>query len=232
MLLQWRETLRPDRCEAGICGALVIGQALFLAYLLRLSVIESMLFALLVGLPVALACYGLLARSNDRCRMDLLVVMFATGGFGMLLGCVADFGPLRLYGLLGICRSLSNDVYWPGPTQLWLMIRLMPWACVGMLAGGILGMAAFDALRHRQAKPAARRIGQYVVCNVGMLLGMVICEHVVTRITTGLSQGVAGALTVAGMLVGMTLGMSAMLALAARASMVGRVVGRMAPPRT
>lgn len=172
-----------------------------------------------------MVCYGLLARASDKPCVQSLAVMFAAGGFGMLLGCIVDFGPLGLYGLLGLCRSWASSAFWPSPAELWLMTNLMPWACFGMVAGANAGMVLFDALDHRRTRSVGHRIGFYGVCNAGMLLGMVIGEHVVTRLALGLEQQVAGALTVVAMLVGMTAGMSALLSLAARVPTIGRAFG-------
>lgn len=221
-----REVSRLDRCGAGVCAALVVGQVFFLAHLLQLSLGESALLALLAGLPIALACYGLLLHASDKRWVRMSVVMFAAGGFGMLFGYRVDSGPLGLYGLLEVCRSWSADPFWPSPEQLWLKIGLMPWACVGMLVGGNVGMVTFDLLHRRRTRSVARAIGLYGVCNLGMLLGMAMTEHAVTFLTTGLSQITAGTLMMAAMLVGMTSGMGAALALAARLPGVGGVIGR------
>ena len=105
------------------------------------------------------------------------------------------------------------------------MISLMPWACIGMLAGGNAGMMLFDALDHHRARSVRHLIGFYGVCNTGMLLGMMIAEHMVTRLSLGLGQEVAGALTVVAMLAGMTAGMTALLSLAARIPTFGRAFG-------
>lgn len=220
-----RESWRINHCRAGVVGALVIGQIFFLAHLWQLSVTNSTLFALGAGLPIAVVCYGLLARPGNKRCVQSLVVMFAAGGFGMLLGCVVDFGPLGLYGLLGLCRSWASSAFWPSPAELWLMTNLMPWACFGMVAGGNAGMVLFDALDRRRAQSVGHRIGFYAVCNVGMLLGMVMAEHAVTRLTFGLEQEVAVALTVGAMLVGMTAGMSVLLSLVTRIPTIGRAFG-------
>lgn len=220
-----REARRVDYGRAGVIGALVIGQIFLLAYLLRLSVAQAMLLALGAGLPVTMLCYRLLARAGNKRCLRSLVVMFAAGGFGMLLGCIVDFGPLGLYELLGLCRSWASAEFWPGTTELWLMISLMPWACFGMLAFGNAGMMLFDALDHHRARSVTHLIGFYGVCNTGMLLGMMIAEHVVTRFSLGLGQEVAGALTVVAMLAGMTAGMTALLSLAARIPTFGRAFG-------
>lgn len=219
------DVLSRDRRGAGVFGALVIGQVFFLVYLLQLNAVESLLFTLLAGLPLVLACYSLLAHAGDKRWVHLPVAMFAAGGFGMLLGCLVDFGPLGLYGLLEICRSWSANALWPSVAQLWRMIGLMPWACFGMAAAGTAGMMLFDALHRRRAESVGHRIGFYGVCNAGMLLGMAITEHVVARLTAGLGQAAAGALMVAAMLAGMTLGMSALLMLMTRIPRIGRAFG-------
>lgn len=220
----WREARRLDQGRAGFAGALVMGQMIFLAHLLQLSVAESLLFVAGAGLPLAVACYGLLARSANKSWVPSLLVMFAAGGFGMLLGFMVDFGPLGLYGLLGLCRSWESSAWWPGPAELWRMTTLMPWACIGMLAGGNAGMALFDAFDRRHARPIGLRIGVYGLCNAGMLLGMAVAEHVVTRLALGLEQELAGVLTVVAMLAGMAAGMSALLSLAARLPGIGRAI--------
>jgi len=220
-----RETWRIDRCRAGIVGALVIAQIFLLAHLWQLNVTNSTLFALGAGLPTAVACYFLLARPGNKRGVQSLVVMFAAGGFGMLLGCVVDFGPLGLYGLLGVCRSWASSAWWPSPEELWRMTNLMPWACFGMVAGGNAGMVLFDALDRHRIQPVGHRIGFYGVCNVGMLLGMMMGEHAVTRLAFGLEQEAAAALMVGAMLVGMTAGMSVLLSLATRIPTVGRAFG-------
>ena len=217
-----REVLPKNMRGAPVIGALAVGQAFFLAYLFGLSVIQSMLFTVFVGIPVALACSSLLVCASADRRQFMPVITFAAGGFGMLLGGIADFGQFGLFGLLGLCRSWSSSVFWPGPEQLWLKINLMPWTCFGMLAGGNVGMMVFDALYRRQMRSIGSLIGLYGVGNAGMLLGMLITEDVVTRFTIDLGQVLAGSLMVVAMLLGMTLGMSALVAVTSRISRIGR----------
>jgi hypothetical protein len=209
----------------GVIGALVVGQLLLLASLLQLSVAASALLVVFAGVPAVLACWALLARASDRRWVPRLVGMFAAGGFGMLLGCKIDFGPLGLYALLGICRSWPSGAFLPSPAQLWLMFTLMPWACIGMLALGTAGMALLDARRRRRVLAVGRVTGFYCICDVGMLLGMAIAEHAVIGLTIGLGQMAAGVVTVVAMLAGMMVGMSALTALAVRVPKIGRVLG-------
>lgn len=219
-----REARRVVQFRSGVVGALVIGQMFLLARFWQLSVVESMLFALGAGLPIAVVCYRLLARPGNKCRVQSLAAMLAAGGFGMLFGFVVDFGPLGLFGLLGLCRSREVSTWWPSPADLWSMTTLMPWACIGMLAGGNAGMVLFSALDRRRTRSLGHRIGVYGLCNAGMLLGMALAEHVVTRLALGLEQEVAGALTVVAMLAGMAAGMSVLLSLAARIPGIGRAL--------
>lgn len=221
-LSAWCDARRLDQARAGLVGALVMGQMIILALLWQLSLADSLLFVAGAGLPIAMACYRLLARPASRSRVQSALVMFAAGGFGMLLGFIVDFGPLGLYGLLGLCRSWESSAWWPSPAELWRMTTLMPWACIGMLAGGNAGMALFRAPERRRTRPIAFRIGVCAFCSAGMLLGMAVAEHVATRVALGLEQDVAGALTMVAMLAGMAAGMSAPLSLAARIPRIGR----------
>jgi hypothetical protein len=215
-----REVLHQDMLGAVAIGSLAMGQALFLAYLLGLSSSQLIMFTVFVGIPVALACSSLLSRATANCRLCMPVVMFASGGFGLLLGAIADFGQFGLFGLVGLCRSLSSNVFWLGPEQLWLKINLMPWTYFGMLVGGNMGMVVFNTLYQRHALSLGRQIGLFGTCNTGMLLGMLITEDLVTRFTIDLGQVLAGSLMVVAMLLGMTLGMSALLAVALRISRI------------
>lgn len=220
-----REMSATDRCTVGVVGTLAVGQTLLLANLLQLSFAESAVLVAFAGTPAALACCVLLARANDRRWMPRLVVMFAAGGFGMLLGCTVDFGPLGLYALLGICRSWSSDTFLPSPARVWLMFTLTPWACVGMLAFGTAGMALLDARQRRRVLTGGGLTGFYCICGVGMLLGMAIAEHVATGLAIRLGPIAAGAVMVVAMLAGMLAGMGALMALATRAPKIGRVLG-------
>lgn len=206
------ERMSAHRGRPVVCGALVAAQCVLLVYLLPLSPGVSVSVAFAVGVPLAIACYALLTRSAPRGNIELSVLMFAAGGFGLLLGCVADFGSPGLYGLLGMCRSWPITGAWPTPEQLWAKMNLMPWAWFGMVVGSNASMAL--GLLHRRAKSAGSAVALYGICNAGMLLGMVAAELLVTRLTPGLGQTAAGVATVAAMLAGMVAGANALLALA------------------
>jgi hypothetical protein len=205
------ERVSANRRRPGICGALVAAQFVLLVYLLQLSPGAVAGLALVVGVPLAFGCY-VLARGAYRGDLQLSVLMFAAGGCGLLAGCMADFGSLGVYGLLGMCRSSSLAGAWPTPEHLWAKMNLMPWAWLGMALGSNAAMAL--GLLHRRAASACGAAALYGVCNVGMLLGMVAAELLVTRLTLGLSQTVAGVAMIAAMLAGMVLGTNALLALA------------------
>lgn len=198
-------------CEAAVCGVLVAGQSVLVALLLNLSPRASVTMALLAGVPLALICHRLLSRFGHRRHVQLTVAMFAAGGFGLLLGCIADFGSLGLYGLLSLCRSWSEAGVWPTLEQLSMKMNLMPGAWLGMVLGGNVAMA-LDALQRRR-ESIGRTLGTYGLCNAGMLLGMIVAEPLTTRVTLGLGQTAAGVAMVAAMLAGMLLGMNALLAL-------------------
>lgn len=198
------------RWQFGICGALVVGQSVLLAYLLHLDTYVGGV-VVLAGFALAAGCHGLLARLGDHRSVQLTVIMSAAGGLGLLLGFVADFGALGLYGWLELCRSAAG--VWPAPEQWWGKMSLMPWAWIGMAVGSNAGMA-LDIWR--RGVSAGRAIETFGLCNAGMLFGMAVAEQAAARLTLGLEQTAAALVMVVAMLAGMALGMNAMLT-AARA---------------
>lgn len=200
-----------QRTEAGICCTLVVAQSGLLAYLLHFNAPGLAGMVIFAGLPLAWACYALLTRCANRADVQRGVLMVAAGGFGLLLGCTADFGALGFYGLIGVCRSWASG---SGaiPERLWDQVELMPWAWAGMLLGSNAAMAW--AALHRRARSIARACGIFTLCNAGMLFGMLAAEQGMTRVTLGWDQTVAGIAMFAGMIAGMVLGMHALLAAA------------------
>lgn len=199
-------------CEAAVCGLLIAGQSVLLALLLKLTAQTAVALALLAGLPLAFACHQLLARFGHRRHLQLTVVMFAAGGFGLLLGCTADFGELGLYGLLSLCRSWSQAGLWPTLEQLSMNVSLMPCTWLGMVLGSNAVMA-FDAWL-RPAGSLGRALAAYGLCNAGMLLGMIVAERTAAHLTLELGQTAAALAMALGMVAGMVLGMNVLLAAA------------------
>lgn len=113
--------------KLNIILALIVSQSILFFYLLALDVSSILFFALLCAIPIALASRLLLTLKVKLLDAKMSVVMFATGGFGMLLGCVADLGQLGVYGLLSICQLTPSSMSGWGEDILWQKIQLTPW---------------------------------------------------------------------------------------------------------
>lgn len=194
-----------------VVSALVVLQVLLFSHLMSLNIVLALAVALLLSIPVIMACRSLF---NFRSRLrytKMGAVMFAGGGVGMLLGCAADFGQLGLYGLLSLCQSnpVSFSVF--GLEGYWEKMRLTPWTYIGMFVGGNLAMMLLEG-RHVEDSPARwRNFLAYLVCNVGMLSGMVLAEFLGAGVTALSNEFLAAGLMVLLMLLGMVAGMILLL---------------------
>lgn len=140
-------------------------------------------------------------------RFARLLVFSATlGHLGFLLGLAVDFGPAGLLMLASWCSSQDPG----GWGSLAAMSDIAPLSHVGMLLGCNLGMllagcgSLFGEGDRQPVFPG------FVVCNLGMLVGMFLVKAV-WPITTGLSLSTIGLLTVTQMSIGMLSGMMAAL---------------------
>jgi hypothetical protein len=208
--MRWTMRLKPEvrpsmGATAVTVAALVWLQVTMLGYLLYLGTIVTVLLALAVGSPAALASHRLMLRARNHC-LRMSVMMLAAGGFGMLAGCIADLGQVGLFGMLALCRGAAPS--WFDPRQWWTVMTLTPWAYFGMLAGGTAGMAWLDAAEVRRVS-ILRRVALYGFCDLGMVTGMLLVEHWVARLSADVAPTVGGVLMVASMLVGMGAGMAA-----------------------
>jgi hypothetical protein len=210
-MMHWVNELRRPMTPIPAAGSALAGlQAVMLGYLLYLGPAATMLLALLVGVPAAVACYRLLRGNGSRCsRMSAM--MLAAGGFGMLAGCIADFGQVGLFGMLALCQASAAS--WFDPRQWWIVITLTPWTYTGMLIGGTLGMLWLDAAQSPRI-PAVRRLALYGFCDLGMLVGMIVVERLVSMLTVDVAPTPGGLLMVSSMFVGMAAGMTAAYRLA------------------
>lgn len=198
-------------------SVLIVAQAVMACYLLALDGKMALLFAGLCGVPVALLFSLLLRKNSAHHHTQMAIVMFAAGGFGMMLGCAADLGRTGLLGLLSVCQSMPLSLL-PDPGQVWQKMQLTPWTYVGMFVGGNLGMLLIKELRPGVHLGLFKAASVYAVCNIGMLIGMLLGEAIATRLVVDINQLFAAGLMMALMLLGMTLGMVAMLVVAERCS--------------
>ena len=215
-----------DKIKESVIGGLILAQVILLCYLLALDVSATLLLVLLCGLPVALLCNLLLSREPRLRSIEMSVVMFSAGGFGMLLGSVADLGQFGLYDLLSWCQTTSAGSLMGGFEKLWLKMQFMPWTYVGMFAGSNIGMILFDKVQ-RPWGHNKKCVSMYLICNVGMLLGMWLGESVTMALIEVVSPFWSATTIVMfmllGMMLGMMLGMFGLLDLSARIRAWGAV---------
>lgn len=182
---------------------LITGQALLAGYLLGLQVWAAVALAVIGG--AAAGWLWRLPPAPGRAPSSARVsgVMFAMGGFGMLLGLLLDLDRLGPYTLLEFCTAI------PGfdPSSLWRKLSYMPWTCAGMLLASNAGMLVFDALDRYLKATGGVSISIYLMCNLGMILGMQAGEWVALKLPAVFGLGFAAAMVLASMLLGMWIGM-------------------------
>jgi len=115
MHLEQSNFLPCNRFKLSIVIALIVAQPILFSYLLALDVSATLLLTLLCGIPIALGSSFLLTREVNHCYARMSIVMFAAGGFGMLLGYVVDLNQMGLYALLshhGLTLGCSALAIW------------------------------------------------------------------------------------------------------------------------
>lgn len=200
--------------KLNIIIGLIVAQLLLFLYLLNIDITVMLLFIALCSIPFILTNHLLLSRKMKSRYLKMSLVMFASGGFGMLLGYVVDLGPVGVYGLLAICQLTPYSLSGWGIDTIWQKIQMTPWAYIGMFTCGNLGMLFLDGLRSSQSLASIKALYLYTVCNMGMLIGMLLGEAIAIQLTENINQLIAAGLMISLMLTGMTLGMVTMLAIA------------------
>lgn len=218
MHLEQSNFLPCNRLKLSIIIALIVAQPILFSYLLALDVSATLLLTLLCGIPIALGSSFLLTRGVNHCYARMSIVMFAAGGFGMLLGYVVDLNQMGLYALLSICRATPSSMSGWGLGALWQKIQLTPWTYLGMFGAGNLGMLFLDDIRPGHSLAFRNVIYIYVICNVSMLYGMLLGEGIFAALIDNLNQFLAAGLMVISMLLGMIFGMVVLMALVNRLS--------------
>lgn len=218
MHLKRSNFLQCTRLKLSIVIALIVAQPVLFSYLLALDVSATLLLTLMYGIPIALGSSFLLTRGVKLRYARMSVVMFAAGGFGMLLGYVVDLNQMGLYVLLSMCRAAPSSMSGWGMGALWQKMQLTPWTYLGMFGGGNLGMLFLDDLRPSHSLAFRNVLYIYVICNVGMLYGMLLGEGISSALIVYLNQFLAAGLMVISMLLGMIFGMVALMDLVNRLS--------------
>ena len=203
--------LKPEFTRKLISG-LIVAQAIMVCYLLAQDGKVTFLFAVLFGMPVALLFKSILNQGSTHNYTQMAIVMFSVGGFGMMLGCSADLGHTGLLGLLSMCRSVPLSLL-PDPGQVWQKMQLTPWTYVGMFVGSNLAMLLIKELRPGASLGLVKSIYLYIICNFGMLAGLLVEEAIAIQLVINSNQFFAAGFMMGLMLLGMTLGMVVILAI-------------------
>ncbi|MCK5385683.1 MAG: hypothetical protein KAJ39_00735 [Gammaproteobacteria bacterium] len=211
--LELSKTISMMPLTKELVSGMIMIQIILVCYLLLLDTETSLLFIVLFGVPLTLCLGNLLRNKSTHHHTQMAIVMFAVGGFGMMLGCNADLGRSGLLSLLSMCQSTPLTLL-SGPGQVWQKILLTPWTYTGMFVGGNLAMLSIKEFRPGINLSFYKTLYLYAVCNIGMLIGMLLGEAIAIQISENISQIIAAGLMLALMLVGMTFGMIAMLAIA------------------
>jgi hypothetical protein len=202
------------RFKLNIIIALIVAQPVLFFYLLALDLTAIFFMALLCVIPIVFFGSLLLTRKVKLRYTKMSLVMFAAGGFGMLFGSVVDLGPVGVYGLLSICQLTPFPVSGWGVSELLQRIQLTPWTYIGMFTCGNLGMLFLDDLRSSHSLAPIKVLYIYLICNIGMLFGMLLGESISTIFIIYLNQFLAAGLMISSMLLGMVFGMVGFMALA------------------
>lgn len=190
---------------------LLTAQVILIGYLLAMNVSDVVLLLLFSILPIFLLCHFLLKLNSRDKYGEMSLIMFAGGGFGMLLGSVLDIGQLGPYALLSYCRANSLSGIFFDSTKIVQFFTLMPWSFIGMMMAGNLAMLLFDSMGMHRHMTLRQYVYIYLVCNVGMLFGMFVGEAVASMIDMSMNETLAAAMMLLLMILGMTLGMLLLL---------------------
>ena len=155
----------PNYAYIYLVGLIAINEIL-IGWLLFLPL--SIQFAhLIVVVAIAVGVVATLRHQRFEYFFKPLMVIFA-GGFGILLGCILDFGQYGLINLSSLCLTPNND------SSLKIMTRMVssaPWSHTGMWVGCSVALLMVDDQR---ARSSFRHCGglKHLFCLVGMLPGM------------------------------------------------------------
>ncbi len=204
------------RCKPIVFTAFAFLQMLLLGHLLTIDIVYALSFAVVFGIPVSVICHSIL-QSQLSINIRMAIAMTAVGGFGMLLACLLETGPLGLSGLVDMCQAISSSSSLFSPDWVWKRFMLTPWMYMGMVLGCNLGMWLLDNPENTQTQSNLKHLMLYGSCNVGMFLGMFLFEHIAILLTVHTNFSNSPPLMVSMMLLGMLFGMILFLSIVSRA---------------
>lgn len=191
-----------DRWVAWVLGGAVAAQGLILLYLGQLGGKVAVQTVLAYVALAVLTHQAWVFRGQLTHRVDMILVMLALGGLGMIIGWWIDFGfgPAPEWMRLGAAM--------PHPWSFWG--KVWSWMTALMLLGAI-PPSLFWTRCARLARSSRRRwVSTHLLGNAAMVAGMIWTNRWVGRAVGSLAGSlVVGAHTamLAGMVIGMAAGM-------------------------
>lgn len=189
-----------DRRMAWVLGGAAAAQGVILLYLGQLdgrAAVQTVLAFAAVG---AVTHQAWVFRGQLSHRLDMLLVMLALGGLGMIVGWWIDFGlqPAPEWMRLGQTA--------PNPWSFWS--RVWSWMTGLMLVGGIPPSLLWTRCARLARESRRRWVSTHLAGNVAMVAGMIWTNRWIGRALGALAGSlVVGAHTA--MLLGMLAGMAA-----------------------
>lgn len=192
--------LTKDRVWAAVLGGAVFLQGLMLLLLDSFSPLAVAQCLLVTGVLAFATLEAWLRRGQLNHRVDMVLVMTALGGLGMILGWWVDFG----------CQEAPEWLRLGlAPPRPWHFTdKVLSFMTLGMLIGGI-PPSLFVTRCARLARGNPRRFfSTHILGNAAMIVGMIVFNRLYGKaFGRFLGSYVAGAHLA--MLVGMALGMVA-----------------------
>lgn len=185
---------------ASVLGGAVVAQGLMLLYLGQLGgrvAVQAMLVFVALGL---LTHQAWVYRGQLTHRVDMILVMLALGGLGMIIGWWIDFGWQPAPGWMRLGQSS------PHPWSFWS--RVWSWMTALMLLGAIPPSLAWTRCARLAREGWRRWVSTHLIGNVAMVAGMIWTNRWIGRAVGRLAGSLVVGAHVA-MLTGMVVGMAA-----------------------
>lgn len=187
--------MKRDRRVALALAAAVLAQGVLLVVMARLPLRTAMQVVAVASALAILVWQAWLVRLRLNHRVDMLIVMTALGGFGMLLGWWVDLAGPALEAMRSpVVQRMVRHSVWGA---------VFSWMTFGMFVGAI--PPSLWLTRCAELARASRRrwVSTHIVGNLAMLSGMIACGRLL-----GPAIAVLTGSRVVGMHVGMLLGMA------------------------
>jgi hypothetical protein len=189
-----------DRQVAWVLGGAVAAQGLMLLYLGQLGGLVATQTILVFAALGALVHEAWVYREQLGHRLDMILVMLALGGLGMIIGWWIDFGWQPAPGWMRLGQ--------PNPHAWSFWSKVASWMTGLMLLGAIPPSLAWTRCARLARLSRRRWVSTHLVGNVAMVVGMILTNRWIGR-TIGRLAGSQVVGAHAAMLAGMAIGMAA-----------------------